>query len=48
MSMIDKKLTIPIEIENLDELNEAIEKASRLVELLQQAQKIISSLCIGK
>ncbi len=48
MSMIDKKLTIPIEIENLDELNEAVEKANRLVELLQEAQQIISSLCIGK
>ncbi len=44
MSMIDKKLTIPIEIENLDELNEAVEKANRLVELLQEAQQIISSL----
>lgn len=44
MSMIDKKLTIPIEIENLDELNETVEKANRLVELLQEAQQIISSL----
>lgn len=44
MSMIDKKLTIPIEIENLDELNEAVEKANRLVELLQETQQIISSL----
>lgn len=38
MSMANKKLTIPIEIE----------KASRLVELLREAQQIISSLCIGK
>ncbi len=44
MSMANKKLTIPIEIENLDELNEAVEKANRLVELLQEAQQIISSL----
>lgn len=46
--MTNKKLTIPIEIENLDELNEAIEKASRLVELLREAQQIISSLGISK
>lgn len=46
--MTNEKLNILIEIENSEELNEAIEKASRLVELLQQAQKIISSLCIGK
>lgn len=44
--MTNEKLTIPIEIEieNLEELNEAVEKANRLVELLQQAQQIISSL----
>ncbi len=36
-----KEISIPINLENLDE---AIEKANRLVELLKEASQIVNSL----
>ena len=46
--MSRKELSIPIKIENISELDETIEKASRLVELLTEAQQIISSFSFKK
>lgn len=45
MAKAIEELTIPIRVENLDQ---AIEKANRLVELLREAQQIIDSLSCEK
>lgn len=39
-----REITIPFKIENAAELQNALEKATQLVALLQEAQRLIESL----